>query len=65
MAGLHGTKASYAAAVAQVDSLPYNGGCIRSDSCSRPGDSFRVGTIGDAKSAWGKLSNLQLPRHKC
>jgi len=65
LAGLHSTLASYAAAVAQVDSLPYKRGPIKFDARGAKGDSFRVRTIGEGKEAWAKFHDVPMPRHNC
>ena len=63
LCGLHSTKASYAKAVAQEDSLPYTSGPIQFDRRTRPGDSFVVNTVAEARVAWTRISSQPMPRH--
>ena len=65
LAGLHCTLASYAEAVAQVDSLPYKRGLIKFDARGAKGDSFRVRNIGEGRDEWAKFHHVPMPRHNC
>jgi hypothetical protein len=66
LAGLHGTLASYAQAVAQKDSLPYNPQKGMQWDCRvSKGDSFRVRNIGEGRAEWAKVHHVPMPRHNC
>ena len=66
LAGLHCTLASYAEAVAQKDSLPYNPQKgMQWDCRGSKGDSFRVRNIGEGRAEWAKVHHVPMPRHNC
>ena len=66
LVGLHCTLDSYAQAVAQEDSLPYNPRKgMQWDCRGSKGDSLRVRNIGEGKAEWAKFHNVPMPRHNC